>query len=267
MSTRLGQNFLKDSKIISFITSKISTLIEKYDCDTLIEIWPGKGAITKRIAWLAPNFYVIETDNRMIPHIKLLSEKMSTKINIIHKDVLEVDLDQLMINNNINPAKTIVVWNLPYYITSPIVRKFFWWAESKYAGWFFMMQKEVWGKIKADASKKSFLRWMSNYAHHVKYSKTVPAKAFNPAPNVQSCLVTFEPKETPELSASRFNDLYNLLDKISPYKRKTLWKIRKMTEKNKSQSSTIEYALPEDLKSKRIEELSWDDMRSILQSN
>jgi len=52
-----------------------------------------------------------------------------------------------------------------------------------------MIQKEVADKISEDAGKKSFLRWLLNYAHKVSYLKTVPAKAFKPAPKVTSAIV------------------------------------------------------------------------------
>ena len=83
----------------------------------------------------------------------------------------------------------MIVGNLPYYITSPIFRVFFGYGEQHFAGGVFMIQKEVADKISEDAGKKSFLRWLLNYAHKVSYLKTVPAKAFKPAPKVTSAIV------------------------------------------------------------------------------
>ena len=93
-----------------------------------------------------------------------------------------------------------------------------------------MMQKEVGDKIKYDADKKSYLRWLANYAHEVLYTKTIPARAFKPAPKVQSCLLAFQP-QLPQGTTEQFDALLMLLEHISPYKRKTLGKIRKMNAK------------------------------------
>lgn len=261
MSTYLGQNFLKDSKVISYITTTVEKLLLAHGCDTIIEIWPWKWAITKKIAHMAKNFFVVEKDPKMITYINSLSKSLELKINIIHQDILETDILETLVSQWIDPKKTLVIWNLPYYITSPIVRKFFGWSTSQYWAWFFMMQKEVWEKIKTDAAKKSFLRWMSHFANDVKYSKTIQPKAFNPAPNVHSCLMTFIPKTHPELNPDQYENFVHLLDSISSYKRKTLWKIWKMLTKNNKNPS---YILPDHLASKRLEETTRDDMREIL---
>jgi 16S rRNA A1518/A1519 N6-dimethyltransferase RsmA/KsgA/DIM1 with predicted DNA glycosylase/AP lyase activity len=89
-----------------------------------------------------------------------------------------------------------------------------------------MMQKEVAEKIRIDAEKKSFLRWIVNFAYDVRSVKSVPARAFSPKPKVDSALVQFLPKTSlPQLDRTR---LTILLERISMYKRKTLGKIWKM---------------------------------------
>lgn len=124
-----------------------------------------------------------------------------------------------------------------------------------------MMQQEVGEKIRHDADKKSYLRWLCNFAHTVSYSKTVPAKAFKPAPKVQSCLMSFEPKGSPEGSPQDFEKLLIVLDAISGYKRKTLGKIWKMILKN---DKSRQFKLPEDIASKRLEEVEREDMMQIV---
>jgi len=75
-------------------------------------------------------------------------------------------------------SQTLVVGNLPYYITSPILRKFFGYpakdgtgSQQEFAGGVFMVQDEVGQKLRSDAKKKSYLRWLLNYAYEVKYLK------------------------------------------------------------------------------------------------
>ncbi len=119
-----------------------------------------------------------------------------------------------------------------------------------------MVQKEVADKIRTDAEKKSFLWRLLNYQYDVKYLKTVPAKAFSPAPKVQSAVFSLIAKtETP---AFAYQDMLFILEKISMYKRKTLAKSRKMADLQEK------YPLPEDLATKRLEEIGLEDMGRIL---
>lgn len=83
-----------------------------------------------------------------------------------------------------------------------------------------MVQKEVADKIRTDADKKSFLWRLLNYQYDVKYLKTVPAKAFSPAPKVQSAIFSLIEKSIkPQFP---YEKMIYILDKISKYKRKTL---------------------------------------------
>ena len=83
-----------------------------------------------------------------------------------------------------------------------------------------MVQKEVADKVRHDAEKKSFLWRLLNYHFEVKYLKTVPAKAFKPAPKVQSAIISLiRKKNTP---GRPFGQLRVILERISMYKRKTL---------------------------------------------
>lgn len=89
-----------------------------------------------------------------------------------------------------------------------------------------MVQKEVADKVRYDAEKKSFLWWLLNYHFEVKYLKTVPAKAFSPAPKVQSAIISLiRKKNTP---GCHYGQVRVLLERISMYKRKTLSKSRRM---------------------------------------
>jgi 16S rRNA (adenine1518-N6/adenine1519-N6)-dimethyltransferase len=78
-------------------------------------------------------------------------------VNVILSDVLEVDVVKLLGEKKLVPTKTLVVGNLPYYITSPILRKFFTGDDLVFPGGIFLVQKEVAEKIMTSAKKKSFL--------------------------------------------------------------------------------------------------------------
>ncbi len=271
MWSYLGQNFLIDSKVRTYIAEHIQSLYSSLGCEALIEIGPGKGAITKLILDISDNFFVIEKDVSLAqslevsvqnwvqstehsiqswfqnskPWTNLLSlhSEYWTHFNIIQGDVLEIDVDTLLQNKNLDTKKTLVVGNLPYYITSPILRKFFGEGRQYYAWWIFMLQDEVGQKLRSDAKKKSYLRWMINYAYDVVYLKWVPAKCFKPAPKVKSCLVQLTTKsEKLKVSWSSF---LCFLELYAPFSRKTLGSIEKIVtkrslEKNSSKSNKID---------------------------
>ena len=256
MSTYLWQNFLTDSTIRHRIADKAKDFYDKNNCETLIEIWPGKWSITKLILNISPDFVLFEKDETLKEILEeVVAKKESGTAKIIWWDVLQWDLDQFEWKKN----QTFVVWNLPYYITSPILRKFFWSGKGEFAGWLFMVQDEVWQKLRFDANKKSYLYWILNYAYEVQYLKTVPAKAFSPAPKVKSCLIWLVKKnEIPNIS---FDELIRFLDLFSPYSRKTLSKISKMISKKWGS-----FVIPENLNNKRLEELDWSQLEQLFVS-
>lgn len=255
MWTYLWQNFLTDTKTKQYIAEKIKKIYNENNLDCIIEIWPGKWAITKKIHDISANFFVMEKDETMLNYLTEIIKKPQ----IYFGDILEQDIEKLLKSKNINPNKTLIVWNLPYYITSPIFRKFFANWDQKFFWGFFMIQDEVWQKIQTETKKKSFLWRLTNYAYNIYYRKTVPAKAFKPSPKVKSCLVEFQKK--PETIGLDFDKLFEFLDLYSQFSRKTLWAINKILSKQNKKT----FQIPEELKSKRLEELSWKNIQNIIE--
>lgn len=257
MSTYLWQNFLIDNKIRHYLRDKIQKLYQESWSQVLIEIWPGKWSLTKLIKDISPDFFVIEKDPKLLKDGKLNIEWLEN-IDLIHADVLEVDVGEQVKKRWQNPQKALVVGNLPYYITSPILRKFFGEGQQDFVGGIFMLQKEVADKLSSDAKKKSYLRWILHFAYQVKYLKTVPAKAFSPAPKVQSAIIEIRKKE--EVEKVSFEELLEFLDDFAPYSRKTLGAIAKMLAKKK----TLSREIPAELTGKRLEELQREEVSKIL---
>lgn len=253
MWSYLGQNFLIDTKVQSYIADKIEKIYKQNSLQAIVEIWPGKWAISKKIFGISPKFFVIEKDEKMSWHL----EKILNSEQIFFTDVLEFDLLNLLDSKNIDAQKTLIVWNLPYYITSPIFRKIFGNGDQNFFGGFFMVQDEVWQKIKTDATKKSFLWWVLNYSYDIKYCKKVGPKSFNPAPKVNSCLLEFSAKR--EIVDLNFDDLLVFLDLYSPFSRKTLWAIDKILKKQNKYT----FSIPDNLLKKRLEELSWENLNFL----
>jgi len=269
MWTYLWQNFLIDAKVRSYIADKISSLYHACGGEALIEIGPGKGSITTLILHISENFFVIDKDEKLIQNLEFRIQNLETKQNnleIISWDILEVDVEKLLSKKQLHSEKTLVVGNLPYYITSPILRKFFS-AWQHYAGGVFMVQDEVGQKIKSDAKKKSYLWRLLNYAYEVKYLKWVPAKCFKPAPKVKSCLLEFR-MQNAEFRIE-WNRFVEFLELFAPFSRKTLGAIQTMIDKHYTGtrdegSGTRNFVIPEGLKKKRLEELDWKDIETIL---
>lgn len=260
MWTYLWQNFLIDSKVRSYIADKISSLYHLTWCEALIEIWPWKWSITKLIQNISDNFFVIDKDEELIQNLEFRIQNLETKqcnLEIISWDILEVDVEKILKEKKLHSEKTLIVGNLPYYITSPILRKFFS-AWQNYAGGVFMVQDEVGQKIKSDAKKKSYLWRLLNFFYDVTYLKWVPAKCFKPAPKVKSCLIELKIRNWKlEIERDKFVEFLEL---FAPFSRKTLGAIQTMINKK----SDISFIVPEALKKKRLEELSWEDLKKIL---
>lgn len=251
MGSYLWQNFLIDTKVQNYIAEKVKNIYEKNNLECIVEIGPGKWAITKKIKDISDKFFVVEKDTEMEKHLSEILDKKQ----IIFADVLQTEISDFI---DIDPNKILIVWNLPYYITSPIFRKFFAQWFQKYFGGFFMIQDEVWQKIQTIATKKSFLWWLVNYSYDVIYCKTVWPKSFNPAPKVKSCLVEFCKKNTE--NTINWDVLNEFLSLYSPFSRKTLWAISKILQK---QWKKI-FEMSDDLKKKRLEELDRVDLWKFL---
>ena len=257
MSTYLGQNFLKDSSMRSYIGSAIAKMYEEVQAQALMEIGPGKWAITRKIKDVSRDFFVVEKDLTMEPY---LLEVWLEKKQIVFGDFLEVDVVGQLQGLWKNIKETLAVGNLPYYITSPIFRKLFTDGEACFLWGIFMIQDEVWQKIISSAQKKSYLWRLLNWAYEVRYLKMVPPKCFSPAPKVKSCLVKFIRKERVE--PVNFQDLELFLNLFAPYSRKTLWRIAKIIEKKQEHQRV--FNISESLAKKRLEELSREEVAQII---
>ena len=184
----LGQNFLVDKNIIKKIVN-LSKIGNKH----VIEIGPGKGALTDEILKKNPKtLTIIEKDFALV---KILEEKYSTnnKINIFHNDILKFNLEK------ITKKKTIIFGNLPYNISSQILVKLI-----KYNTWppkfsdlIFMFQKELGEKIIGTYQSKNYgrLSILSNLRLKVIDKFLVSANCFRPRPKVRSIVIHFKPKK------------------------------------------------------------------------
>ncbi|MBF0715495.1 16S rRNA (adenine(1518)-N(6)/adenine(1519)-N(6))-dimethyltransferase RsmA [Gemelliphila palaticanis] len=191
----LGQNFLIDNNVLNRIVSGA-----EIDKNTgVIEIGPGIGSLTEKLAEAAKKVVSFEIDGRLIP---ILSDTLSefNNVEIINMDILKVDVDSVIKEKFSDCEKVMVVANLPYYITTPILTHLI--ENTKLIdGYVVMMQKEVANRLNAKAGTKDYnsLTILLNYYTDVDYLFTVPKKVFVPAPNVESAVVKLMTKKSKEV--------------------------------------------------------------------
>lgn len=183
----LGQNFLINQQIIDDIV-KVANVNED---DLIIEIGPGLGSLTSKLADNAKKVIAIELDQNMI---EILKERFSLykNVEIIHGDIMKVDLKELIGEEK----KVKIVANLPYYITTPIVMKLL--EENlKMESITVMVQKEVGERFCAIPGGKEYgaITVSINYYSDSKIVLEVPKDNFNPIPEVDSCVVQLKLKE------------------------------------------------------------------------
>jgi 16S rRNA (adenine1518-N6/adenine1519-N6)-dimethyltransferase len=180
----LGQHFLVDGAYLKYI-SQAAKLSEN---DLVIEVGPGLGVLTRSLAQQAGHVIAIEKDEHLSV---LLKDNLKTysNITIINQDILKVDLP-LVLNEyfgNTVPGYKVVA-NLPYYITSPVLR-FFLEAKIKPQNLVVMVQKEVARQITAKPGEMSLLSVSIQLYGEPRIIKYVPAWAFYPSPEVDSAIL------------------------------------------------------------------------------
>ncbi|MBE6140083.1 MAG: ribosomal RNA small subunit methyltransferase A [Firmicutes bacterium] len=221
----LGQNFLIDEVIINKIVNEVFSCKD----DLIIEIGPGKGALTKKLKEKGCFVIAYEIDLDLKPYLdKLIDEKTT----IIYQDILKSDLKKDLENKKYHHLN--IVGNLPYYITTPIIEKIIE-QELDFEKLVIMVQKEVADRFMASAGSKEYGYITLLLKHYFDVSKVcdVANTAFNPKPKVQSSVIVFKPrKDKIELDILKYK---NFLKKCFQFKRKTLknnlinydWKIIK----------------------------------------
>jgi 16S rRNA (adenine1518-N6/adenine1519-N6)-dimethyltransferase len=192
---RFGQNFLIDRQVIERIVSTISPKKE----DDIVEIGPGKGAITFPLLEQLNKLNVVEIDRDLIA---LLQSSQNTKLIIHEADALSFDYSQ--VSNNLR-----VVGNLPYNISSPLLFHLIS-QKDNIIDMTFMLQKEVVDRIVAKNNCKNFgrLSVVMQSFFDVELIFTVPRESFMPQPKIESAIVYLKTRQKPLI------DDIKLLEKV-----------------------------------------------------
>jgi len=181
----LGQNFLVDGNVIA----NIITAADVGSDDRVLEVGPGRGAITSRLAESAARVVAVEWDRDLVP---LLRESLGgyASTEIVHGDILRTDLNRLL--SPLWPGPWKVVANLPYNISSQVLFKF---IEDRYlfSDLLLMLQKEVGDRLVAPPSCKDYgvLTVLCGLHFDIERVFLVKPGSFRPVPKVDSVVLRF----------------------------------------------------------------------------
>ncbi|MBI4301970.1 MAG: ribosomal RNA small subunit methyltransferase A [Chloroflexi bacterium] len=191
---RLGQHFLVDGRVLQRIVSSA----ELDPDDTVIEVGPGLGILTQELAKKARWVIAIEVDPRLTAGLKELLA-LSTNVLVIQGNILDYQPSVLLAApKGESPSTYKVVANLPYYITSPVLRHFLE-AQLKPKCLVVTIQKEVAQNIVARPGEMSLLAISVQFYGQPTIIDYVPARSFHPSPKVDSAILRIDVHERPPL--------------------------------------------------------------------
>lgn len=189
----LGQNFLVDPNILQKIVAAAQLTRES----GAIEIGPGIGALTEQLLRSCRKVVAYEIDRRLLP---VLEETLSPYPHkkIIQQDILKADVGAMIKEEFAGFDDIMIVANLPYYVTTPIIMKL---LEEKLPvrGMVFMVQKEVAQRLSAQPGNKDYgsLTIAVQYYTEAEMVMTVPKTVFIPKPNVDSAVIRLTLRREP----------------------------------------------------------------------
>lgn len=204
----LGQNFLIDEKYLDFVLEAAAPL----EGEKVLEIGPGMGVLTKKLSKVADEVIAVEIDGRMVSILKTMCLKC-TNLTVREMDIRNFD------PTDIGDYK--VVANLPYYLTSHIIRKFLE-ETNKPKQMILMMQKEVAERICARPNKMNLLGISVQFYGEPTLITVVPREAFYPTPQVNSAIVRINLYNSPLFSDVEADKFFRLVKAGFSEKRKQL---------------------------------------------
>ncbi len=207
----LGQNFLQDPLALE----KIISAAEIQQTDTILEIGPGLGSLTRYLAISAKEVVAVELDPNLLPPLKAVLSPYQN-VRLIHGNILKLSPKDL-----INDKDYIVVANIPYYITSMVIRHLLE-SEPKPRRIVLTVQKEVAQRICAAPGDMSLLALSVQVYGKPRIAAHIPAEAFFPAPKVDSAVLVVDIYPSPLIKEELLDTFFKLIKAGFSQKRKTL---------------------------------------------
>jgi 16S rRNA (adenine1518-N6/adenine1519-N6)-dimethyltransferase len=243
---KLGQHFLVDDAAAIRIVDALGDISQT----TVLEIGPGRGAITERLAKRARRLIAIELDRVLAAQLRM-NFSLTPNVEIIEGDVLAIDFDTLFgpkpgstrPGMEWKPEPVRVVGNLPYFITSDILLRLF-----EYRRYFdtilLMVQREVADRLAArpGGSEYGLLSATAQLYARVEKLFTLPPDAFSPPPKVQSSVVRLTIASRVENLRVPEQGFVNFLKQSFGQKRKTLWNNLKSQYQSKQLRAALDKA-------------------------
>lgn len=214
----LGQNFLIDLNIIREVLDKADI----HEKTGVIEVGPGIGSLTEQLAKRAGKVVAFEIDQRLVP---VLADTLSPydNVTVVNEDILKADVLGAIDTHFSECEEVVVVANLPYYITTPILMHFL--EQNLPIGrYYVMMQKEVGERISSRPNSKSYgsLSIAIDYYTEARVVQQVPKTVFMPPPNVDSIIVEMVRREEKKVDVDDETLFFKLTRGAFGQRRKTI---------------------------------------------
>ena len=207
----LGQNFLADHNALKKIVRDAGVS----QADRVLEIGAGLGNLTRLLALAASQVTAVEIDDRLYPVLEGVLQPFSN-VRLVRGDILEIPLESLF-----NEDAYLVVANIPYYITSAVIRHLLE-AAVRPKRIVLTIQREVAERIVSQNQKTSLLSLSVQVYGEARIANHIPAHCFYPKPQVDSSVLIIEVDEQPKLSDEGIRWLFRLAHAAFNQKRKML---------------------------------------------
>jgi 16S rRNA (adenine1518-N6/adenine1519-N6)-dimethyltransferase len=208
---RLGQNFLQDPHALE----RIAAVAEIKPTDTVLEIGPGLGSLTRYLAASAQHVIAVELDEDLFPPLKAVIAPYSN-IHLVQGDILDIETSEW-----IDQSDYLVVANIPYYITSALLRHL---LENtpRPRRMVLTIQREVAERICAAAGRMSLLALSVQVYGAPRIAAKIPAYAFYPKPRVESSVLVVDIHPHPAIPLNLLDTFFQLIKAGFSQKRKML---------------------------------------------
>ena len=207
----LGQNFLQDNSALL----KIMEASQVAPSDTVLEIGPGLGSLTRYLAISAQEVFAVELDKTLLPILASVLKGFDN-VRVIQGDILK-----LAVSDMVKANSYLVIANIPYYITSAIIRHLLE-SKPKPRRVVLTIQKEVAQRICAKPGDLSLLALSVQIFGQPQIVADISSEAFYPAPNVNSSVIKFETYSEPAIPENKLDKFFILAKAGFSQKRKTL---------------------------------------------
>lgn len=213
----LGQNFLTDQNVLA----RIARLLERGPHARILEVGPGRGALTRLLAEQGARVVAVELDRELVP---LLDREFggSGNVELVQADILKTDLPGLLMARCSDPWQ--VAANLPYNISSQVLFRFLD-CHFLFSRLVLMLQKEVGERLVAHPGTKEYgiLSVLFRLHFNIIREFTVKPGSFHPVPKVDSVVLTFTPLPEPRVDVGDEAFFRRVVKAAFGQRRKTLW--------------------------------------------